>query len=202
MRRRLANQRIPKMASDPGGRSSPARNMVLTWSNLVGGTGIEPVASSRVSEANGVAGRCSVCSVLQLSRADMAPHSPDAARVGSCLALADSEIDCRSSCVSCRMPSAVGTGSAWASSIRPLTSLCRRHAEPQTLLPGFPHGVTEQGQRLASGLIQRSLPARPSGLSRRMLAIRSASIVVAARVRACAEGSRISPPWTRPWASH
>ena len=35
-----------------------------------------------------------------------------------------------------------------------------------------------------------------------MLAIRSASIVLAARVRVRAEGRRISPPWTRPWASH
>ena len=60
----------------------------------------------------------------------------------------------------------------------------------------------ERRQSSGSGPIQRSLLARPSGLSRRMLAMRSASIVMAARVRVREEGSRISPAWTRPWASH
>lgn len=51
----------------------------------------------------------------------------------------------------------------------------------------------ERRQALGSVPIQRSLLAKPSGLSGRTLAIRSASIATAARVRVRGEGSRISP---------
>jgi hypothetical protein len=81
-------------------------------------------------------------------------------------------------------------------------SLLHLGPEPQALLACLRRSGMERRQALVSGPIQRSLLARPSGLSRGTLAMRSASTVMAARVRMREDGSRISPAWTRPWASH
>ena len=123
------------------------------------------MTASAVAKPMASAGRGSVRLILQLSRPEMASHSPDF--VGD------------------RARSRLGSTDTTAHVS--VSSTCGAAD-----VDSFPQA--EQGQRLGSGLIQRSLLASPSGLSCRILAIRSASIVLAARVRVRAEGSRISPP--------